>query len=223
MIVQKNISVTKTARYFQLGEVSEQIEEVWFVGHGYGQLANYFIKKFEILDNGKRLIIAPEALHRFYWKDFTGRVGASWMTKEDRKEEIFDYVNYLDLVYTEILSQFEDRKVKINVLGFSQATATFCRWLSATKIEVENLILWGGFFPHDLDFEYDKNYFNSAKPHILIGTNDEFYDLVSIEKHLNMLSEKGINPEFTHFEGKHEIDKETLLRLVESFKVEGKV
>ena len=62
---QKNISITKTARYFILGDASEKIEEVWFVCHGYAQLANYFIKNFEVLDNGKNLIVAPEGLSRF--------------------------------------------------------------------------------------------------------------------------------------------------------------
>ena len=92
-MIQKNITIPKTARYFVLGEASEQIEEIWFVIHGYGQLANYFIKKFEVLNNGKNLIVAPEALHRFYWKGFDGKVGASWMTNVERLEEIADYIN----------------------------------------------------------------------------------------------------------------------------------
>jgi predicted esterase len=221
LMIQKNITVAKTARYFQLGEVSNKIEEIWLVCHGYGQLANYFLKKFEILDDGKTLLVAPEALHRFYWKDFSGRVGASWMTKEDRKEEIFDYVNYLDTVFTEILSEFEGREIKINVLGFSQATATVCRWLAATKTKVDHLILWGGFFPHDLDFEQDKDYFNSIKPHLLIGTNDEFYNLESIDKHRKMLEDNGFICAFTHFEGKHDIPQEILIQLTEKLKLKA--
>ena len=217
-MIQKNIIIPKTARYFVLGEASEQIEEVWFVCHGYGQLANYFIKKFEILNNGKNLIAAPEALHRFYLKDFTGRVGASWMTKEDRSEEIADYINYLDAVYKEVLSQFKNKKIKINVLGFSQATATVCRWLANKKPDINNLILWAGFFPHDLNFEKDKDYFNKIKPRILIGTEDEFYNLETIEKQKKILIEKEFNFEFTHFNGKHEIKEEILLQLIDSIR-----
>ncbi len=217
-MIQKNITIPKTARYFVLGEVSEKIEEIWFVCHGYGQLANYFIKKFEVLNNGKNLIVAPEALHRFYWKDFNGRVGASWMTKEDRKEEITDYINYLDVVYTDVLSQFKNKKVKINVFGFSQATATVCRWVANKKPDINNLILWAGFFPHDLNFESDKDFFNKIKPHLLIGTEDEFFNLEAIEKHKKMLMEKDFNFEFTHFNGKHEIPEKILMELIDSFK-----
>lgn len=215
-MIQKNVIVPKTARYFQLGEVSNQTKDIWFVFHGYGQLANYFIKKFEVLNNGKNLIIAPEALHRFYWKDFTGRVGASWMTKEERNDEITDYINYLNIVFDEVLSVFENKQIKINVIGFSQGTATVCRWMANKKPEIKNLILWGGFFPHDLNFEQDKEYFNSSKPHILIGTNDEFYNLETIEKHRRMLVEKGFDSKFTHFEGKHEINEDVLLQLMET-------
>jgi hypothetical protein len=91
-MVKKNIIVTKTARYFISGEPSESIEQVWFVCHGYAQLANYFIRNFEILNDGKNLIIAPEGLNRFYWKGFSDRVVASWMTKEDREDDIKDYL-----------------------------------------------------------------------------------------------------------------------------------
>src|SRR3989344_4462325 len=127
---QKNIVIPKTARYFILNELSEKIEQVWFVCHGYAQLANYFINNFDELDKSKNLIIAPEGLHRFYWKGFSERVVASWMTKEDRESDIEDYVNYLNVVYDEVISSIKNKNVKINILGFSQGTATVCRWLA---------------------------------------------------------------------------------------------
>ena len=47
------IIVPKTAKYFTLGELNENTETVWFVIHGYGQLAEYFIKKFKVLEIGR--------------------------------------------------------------------------------------------------------------------------------------------------------------------------
>ena len=44
---KKNISISKKARYFQLGKISEQTKTIWFVFHGYGMLSKYFIKKFK--------------------------------------------------------------------------------------------------------------------------------------------------------------------------------
>lgn len=138
---QKNISITKTARYFILGDASDEIEQIWFVCHGYAQLANYFIKNFEVLDNGKNLIVAPEGLSRFYWKGFSDRVVASWMTREDRESDIEDYINFLNSVYTEVCSSLKNKNVRINVLGFSQGTATVCRWVASGKVKVDNFIL----------------------------------------------------------------------------------
>lgn len=216
-MTQKNIIVPKTARYFILGESSENIEQVWFVCHGYGELAKYFIKHFDVLDNGKTLVIAPEALNRFYRQGFSGKVGASWMTSEDRESDITDYVNYLNLVYTEVLSTLKNKKVKINVLGFSQAGATVCRWVANHKIDVTNLILWSGNFAHDIYFEKEKDFFNSLNITIVMGEQDEFFTKEVVDEHINFLTAKGINAKLLYFKGKHQIHKETLLELAKQF------
>src|SRR5712691_3738407 len=96
-----HIGVTRTARYFTLGGSPREVAEVWFVCHGYGQLAGRFLRHFEPLAGGTRLLVAPEALSRFYVEDTTvpareRKVGATWMTREDRLSEIDDYVRYLD-------------------------------------------------------------------------------------------------------------------------------
>ncbi|MGZ4117744.1 MAG: alpha/beta hydrolase, partial [Bacteroidia bacterium] len=180
---QKNIVIPKTARYFILGEASEKIEQVWFVCHGYGQLANYFIQNFHALNDGTQLIIAPEGLHRFYWKEFSGRVVASWMTKEDRTSDIIDYVNYLDMVYAEVLAPFKGKKIKVNVLGFSQGAATAGRWMANNRSHADNLIIWAGAFPADLDFEKQKTIFNSMDNFIfVVGDDDQFINEEEIEK-----------------------------------------
>ena len=41
--MEKHIKVERTARYFTLGELNEHTEQIWFVCHGYGQLAEYFM------------------------------------------------------------------------------------------------------------------------------------------------------------------------------------
>ena len=48
---EHHLSVTRTARYFTLGSLDNNTQQVWFVLHGYGQLAQFFIRKFEILND----------------------------------------------------------------------------------------------------------------------------------------------------------------------------
>jgi hypothetical protein len=85
-ISSKHITVKKTARYFILGEAGPFTRQVWFVCHGYGFLGGDFLKNFEALNEKEHLVVASEGLHRFYLYGTGGKVGASWMTKEDRRE-----------------------------------------------------------------------------------------------------------------------------------------
>ena len=58
---EHRIEVTRTARYWTLG-AEDAPTEVWFVLHGYRQLAERFLRRFVPLDDGSRLVVAPEGL-----------------------------------------------------------------------------------------------------------------------------------------------------------------
>ena len=59
---EHHINVPRTARYHTVGD-GGTARAIWIVLHGYGQLARYFLRKFEGLDAGL-LIVAPEGLTR---------------------------------------------------------------------------------------------------------------------------------------------------------------
>jgi len=208
-LIAKNITIDKTARYFVLGEPSEKIKSVLFVLHGYSQLAEEFIKYFEPIKNESVLIVAPEALNRFYVNGFSGKVGATWMTKEDGENEIGDYTNYLDSIYNNVINRGVFLKVKITILGFSQGATTACRWVSCGKSKIDQLILWGGGVPHDIDFESLK----SVDLTIVVGDKDEFISAEQIEAEEEKLKKNNIKYSLMTFEGKHIIKKEILLKL----------
>lgn len=98
---EHHIEVIRTARYWTLGP-EEGAREVWYGLHGYRQLGRRFLRRFEPIDDGTRLVVAPDALSRFYVSSGSGRhgaesvVGGTWMTRDDRDAEIRDYVRYLD-------------------------------------------------------------------------------------------------------------------------------
>jgi predicted esterase len=156
--VEHHLEVARTARYWTLGEEAPEPREVWFVLHGFKQLAGRFLGRFEVLDDGTRLIVAPEALSRFYVGGETGRhgpgslVGATWMTREERVHEIRDYVAYLDRLAGEVLVGAR-RSARVVVLGFSQGVATAARWTTLGKMRPRRLILWAELLPPDLDGE----------------------------------------------------------------------
>ena len=114
-----SIKIEKTAYYYSIGELNNETNEIWIACHGYGQLAKYFITKFECLEKQNRFIIAPEGFNKFYINGYSGRVGANWMTKEQRVDEIDDYCLYLEQL-TDLITKQAHQKCKIKIIGFSQ-------------------------------------------------------------------------------------------------------
>ena len=210
---QHTIKIEKTARYFSFGEPGPGITSLWFVLHGYGQLAEFFIRKFKPLDDGKTMLVAPEGLHRFYVKGYSGRVGASWMTKEARLDDIHDYITFLDQLYESVITSLGGQQVKIHVVGFSQGAATACRWVAHRKSIVDHLILWSGVFPPDLDFEKAIPTFTSKNCLLLAGDEDPFIPQEEMEGHLAALRERNIPHRFIPFKGGHDIKEQELVAL----------
>ena len=211
---EKHITVERTARYFQIGEVSEKTRELWFLGHGYGFLAKYFLWNFGVLKSPERVLVAPEGLSRYYQKGTSGRIGATWMTSEDRENEIRDYVKYLDSLYNKTAGEYADRPpFRVILLGFSQATATFTRWALLGKVPVTNLILWAGGLPPDVDYQARPGFFESCQLDFVYGTDDEYISPEEFEKQVGFLEEHNIPHRQLAFDGKHVIDPDTLKKV----------
>ncbi len=200
------IVVEKTAHYYSLGNISTA-KILWFVLHGYGYNANYFIHKFDGIADEENFVVAPEGLSNFYVAGVSGRVGASWMTKENREDEIQDYLNYLNSLYETLLSRIDLIEVKVNVIGFSQGGATAARWVSDNKIKCVNLILWASVFPDDMEFEVLKTKTNSF---LLYGDDDEYVTQERVDKQKALLEKANINCKLIEFKGKHDVPAEVL-------------
>ena len=193
------------ARYEILGEPNDKVEELWFVCHGHGQLAKYFIRKFQSIANEKRLIVAPEGLFRYYLEGFTGRVGATWMTKEDRVSDINNYITYLSAVYYEVRAKLSPR-VKISFLGFSQGAATISRLATMTELEFDRLILWAGIFPPDLPPLQSTDRLKDKQCYLVYGLEDQFLTEGRIKEQESIARQIQVTPETITFEGQHELN-----------------
>ncbi|MDG2344020.1 MAG: hypothetical protein P8L23_05530 [Flavobacteriales bacterium] len=206
----KSIKTTKTARYILSGEPSKNIKHLWIVCHGYGQSALGFLNWFKPIFCEETLIVAPEGLSMFYLEGFNGKVVSSWMTKENRENEINDYINYIENVVNEIKPKL-NKNIKYNVLGFSQGTATISRWANQTDLNLNSINLWSGLFPDDLLNSWKKNIL--PKLNLIIGDMDPFISEKSIDQQKIKLTEKGIDFNIETFNGKHTIDSNTLIKL----------
>lgn len=215
---EENISFNFQARYFKTGEIHSQTQQVWIVLHGYGQLARFFIKKFSSLENPQTCIIAPEGLSRFYLEDIVSRsqsanqkVGATWMTRENRLMDIENYLHYLNTIYQrEIPTTFTGQ---INILGFSQGAATASRWALDGTLQFHRLILWAGIFPPDMDYIQAAELFSRKEIIEVYGDADPYLTDDRLREMTQINERLGISPRVIKFKGGHEINVEILNQL----------
>ncbi len=209
-VSEHHIEVARTARYYRLGQCNRE-GELWYVLHGYRQTAARFLRRFTVLADGSRMVVAPEALNRFYVGSEPGRhgpesiVGATWMTREDREFEIQDYVRYLDALRKDI-----GPVSSTTVLGFSQGVATAARWVVLGKIRPDRLVLWGDYLPPDLDMEVARGALKDIELIIVRGSEDPALDETSNMKEEERLRGAGIPYQVIMHSGGHDIDRQTL-------------
>jgi predicted esterase len=210
-----HLTVNRTARIYQQGAISETTRYVWLTAHGYGMLGKYFIKKFEPLPEEEHVVLVPEALSRFYSEGLTGKIGASWMTAEDREHEIADYVAYLDKVYETMITPFAGSGVKVIALGFSQGSTAMFRWANATRNHIDHLIGWGGPVPPDVLQNWN---LHGTPVQMMVGDNDPFVPMDKLQEQVPGI--KAIIPQMQlHvYEGGHQIETSDLMALVERLK-----
>ena len=216
-----HLRVQRTARYYTLGSASGTPKAIWLLIHGYAQLAGEFIRYFSDLANDETLLVAPEAMNRFYLLN-PGRaaakdrpVGATWMTREDRESEIADYVEYLDTLYDEIAAAPVKFGATVGVIGFSQGTATATRWAANGRSHLDRLVLWGGLIPPDTDLARGASVLRGARLTLVLGDRDRYVNETMFSAEQLRLEGAGIPFDSIRYEGGHAIKRAVFPRLIQ--------
>ena len=205
--MENNFTFSKTFRFETINE-NKQPTKIIYALHGYGQLAKYFIRKFDVI-NEDYLIVAPEGMHRFYLNGSSGKVGASWMTKEAREIDIKDNIEWLNALDAELSERF-DIKERI-LIGFSQGGATAIRWKMSALQPFDKTIIWASDFPPDMEPKMEqlkggkKNYF-------VIGNEDEYFNEEQQNKLISLY--KSVDFKISTYLGRHNIEAPILLQLL---------
>lgn len=210
---ERHIPVRRTARYHTLGNASSA-REIWFVIHGYGQLARFFLSAFEGMEDD-RFIVAPEGLSRFYTDDTFSRVGSSWMTREDRDEEIADQINYLDELARSVRRECPTTAT-IHVLGFSQGVSTASRWARLGSTSISHLVLWGGSMPPELEADDLRKQWSAIRIDLVHGSEDALVNEEKLLQNEAKLRAAGLRFGSQRFPGGHELDPVVIGRLFEA-------
>lgn len=206
------VNLNYQTTYYSNG--STKAKHLWVVLHGYGQLAPYFIQKFRFLDD-KALVVAPQGLSLFYLQGTSGRVGASWMTKENRQIAINNYVSYLDHSYQSASNEMGVPPKSITMLGFSQGVSTLIRWLVSSQISFNKLFMCAGSFPEDIDLASSRKVFSGKPCYYFYGDQDPYIKEGSIDHLQEKFQHYGLQVKFLKFVGKHEVPQSLIQQLVE--------
>lgn len=214
--MMRKIQVPKTHYIKEIGD-RENANIAWMVCHGYGQLVEYFSKKFTVKELSDHYLIFPEAPNHFYLEGFTGKVGATWMTKYQREDAIADQQLYLsEVAENSCFSEFDKRVI----MGFSQGVHTVVRWVMDKKIACDVLVLWGAGLPEGyLKMLVDQEYI--GKLIFVLGSEDKFIPKETAETYLADYKAKGLRYELLWYEGPHDVVPAALRRVVAS--VEEKI
>ncbi len=216
MATEHQLPVTRTARFYTLGgdgsgQLTDDITNIWFVLHGYGQLARYFIRKFDVIADEHTLVVAPEALSRFYLDADFNRMGASWLTREARDQEVTDYVAYLDALYARIMQGRDPASVTVTLLGFSQGGATACRWVNYGRVNAGRLILWAGYFAKGLSDVLPAEKAQQLPVTYVYGRQDEYIEqMPDPDAYIRQLRDDMPQLRIDPFDGKHVVDRDVL-------------
>ena len=219
-VQERHLEVARTARYAQIGRIDSRTRQIWFVCHGYRQLAARFVGRFQPLAERGCLVVAPEALSRFYIDLAPGRhgaesrIGASWMTRADRETEIRDYVRYLDRLADKVLQARRPEGVKVVALGFSQGGHTVARWASMGKTRLDEVVLWGSYYPSDVALGPEVP---PAGLTLVYGAEDQTRDASLEENQAERLASAGREVRVLSHPGGHRIHGDTLAGLSEIF------
>ena len=187
--------------------------------HGYGQLAGEFVRYFGDIANADTLVVAPEALNRFYTvsvEKIPARdrpVGATWMTREDRASDIADYVEYLDVLYDDVVGPSAETDVGINVIGFSQGAATATRWITHTNRRLDRLILWGGLLPPETEVAPGRP-LRRSRLTIVAGNRDQYITDAALAGERARLDMVGLPYDVIQYTGGHAINRAVFPQLL---------
>jgi predicted esterase len=218
-VIELHIRTPRTARYYSTAELTAYTRELWIVCHGYAQLARYFIRPFAAISNAQRVVVAPEALSRYYFETAPGvhgpdaRVAATWMTREDRDHEILDYIEYLDNLAAHLVREAA-ADVRITALGFSQGAATVSRWAARGSTPLHRVILWGSGLPGELEPAPDL--LRGADLIVALGTSDEHINEAAVSRQEARLKQGGMQYRMHRYRGAHRVEADALVALLDA-------
>lgn len=212
-VKENTISYQTTNTYSTLNTIKADTENIWIACHGIGYLSKYFIRYFKSLSAEKNYIICPQAPSKYYQGNSFRYVGASWLTKENTLQETENVLNYLDALYENEKSAFQQKRLIL--MGYSQGVSVIMRWMSQRNVSCDDLIIHSGSIPKELTpADFAKH--QKTKVHLIYGNQDEYIYDEKLKSQLDLAKALFASQlKIYEFEGKHEVHTKLLKQIAE--------
>ncbi len=169
--------------------------------HGYGQTADDMLGELRKVPGIERFtVVSVQALHAFYLRG-NERVGASWMTKQDRDVAVADNIAYVDRVVDALDAEpAVEHPRAIVFAGFSQGASMAYRAAALGRHRAIGVIALGGDIPPEVKSS------NSALPPVLIGAGDKetWFTAEKVDADVAFLKSRDVAVNVVRFSGGHE-------------------
>lgn len=217
------LTVARTARYATVGAEHAEATQLWIAFHGYAHRASDFVTPLLDVVPSHVRVVAPEGLSRFYLEmprpdgGHLARTGASWLTRDDRDDELRDALAMVQSVvareYAGIVHARGERPA-LCVLGFSQGVAMSMRWVVevgrnpaiGVRDHVHRHVLWAGGLAHDVSDEALRNAWRDTQVEVVWGSRDKFASESARETVRARFEGIGVTPAARTFAGGHRLD-----------------
>ncbi len=230
-VTVSKIPVRRTARYAMTGADPSQTRALWIVFHGYGQRAADFIGPFAQAAPNDARVVAPEGLSRFYLElpradgGHLSRTGATWLTRDDREDELRDALGMLfDVVEREFnrITDAAGEPPSLHILGFSQGVAMSMRWAidrltregPASRVPIATHALWAGGLPHDVAAAALREAWRGTAVRLITGEHDRLVSEAALDGARTQLTEVAVGITEHRFGGGHRLDTPLLRSLM---------
>ena len=200
MAERHSIAVTTHGYYLEEPAAASPAAGSLIGFHGYGETAEASLGALGRIPGAEAWHrFAIQGLHLFY-RQSTGEVVGSWMTRFERERTIRDNIAFTGSVLKELEGRPASSGPRV-LAGFSQGVAMTYRTAAFAGHRVDGLILLAGDVPPDLE-EADLQ----RLPPLLIGRGekDKWYDEAKLEGDLKRLRGAGARVEVCRFAGGHE-------------------
>ena len=145
------------------------------------------------------IIIAPEGMHRFYISGASGRVGASWMTKEAREIDISDNLSFLEALDSSLSKEFNFEKKYL--LGFSQGACLSLEFAARHAQKLGGVVAFtGALIGEELNKEKYTGDFKGAPINISGSVRDIHVPADRMRDSAQLLQDMGAVVSLTFFE-----------------------